>query len=229
MVMPWFMDWKTLLLTATLGIAGVSAMAACASGNDSGTSDTNDAGGKSPPPGGGGGGRPGNQPPPGGENPGQTEDAGTETDAGVEDGGSPGGGGVFADAPPYVNETGKSSRNAGHASGLFGNQNPAGRGCFECHDGAKAPAFLFAGTVYSDVAGKVPAKAVEVRLVVNGVAASTHSDADGNFFFAGQPNNGGGHVGARDATGSVQMNSSPFNGNCNGCHNGTSQSRVHYP
>ena len=143
----------------------------------------------------------------------------------------PGGGGPFEGAPPYVNELGDDSLNAGHADGLFGNKDPAGRSCLDCHNGGpKAKtSFLFAGTVYSDPAQEKPAAAVEVRLVFNGVAMSTHSDAKGNFFFEGKPHAGGGHVGVRDATGSMQMNASPFNGNCNGCHNGGSQPRVHYP
>ncbi|WP_394838428.1 hypothetical protein LVJ94_16115 [Pendulispora rubella] len=225
MVCPPFMDWKTLLLTATLGIAGVSAMAACASGDDSGTSDKPDGGSKSPPP--GGGGPPGSQPPPGGGDAGQSGDAGTETDGAVD----PGSGGPFEGAPAYVKTTGKSSLSTGHANGVFGNRNPAGTGCLDCHNGGpKAKtSFLFGGTVYSDPQNEKPAKDVEVRLVVNGVATNTYSDEQGNFFFEGKPHAGGGHVGARDATGAMQMNSSPFNGNCNGCHNGGSQPRVHYP
>jgi len=65
--------------------------------------------------------------------------------------------GAFAGAPAYVATLGPSTidtsgKGNGHLS-FNAAGNPAGRACLTCHDGTGkggAPAFLFAGTIYTD-------------------------------------------------------------------------------
>jgi len=91
----------------------------------------------------------------------------------------------------------------------------------QCHGAAgPAPRFLIAGTVYKDATG-TPAGQVEVRVVgSDGVARTTYSNADGNFFFkaAAGAVKFPALVGARDGNTTKVMTIDATNGNCNSCH-----------
>lgn len=129
---------------------------------------------------------------------------------------------AFTGAPAYVATTGPTTRIAAHDfANATPRTNPAGRPCMQCHGaGGPAPRFLIAGTVYKDATG-TPAPQVEVRVVgADGVARTTYSNDDGNFFFRAAtgavmfP----AKVGARDADTTKVMTIDAANGNCNSCH-----------
>jgi len=125
---------------------------------------------------------------------------------------------AFDGAPAYVATLGATTRQPSHP---FVDKNPVGRPCLSCHDGSGAPPrFAAGGTVYD---GETPAARVEVRVVgADGVARSTYTDDDGNFFFLNStsPLAFPAMVGVRDATRTRLMQGTPPNGNCNDCHNG---------
>ena len=91
----------------------------------------------------------------------------------------------------------------------------------QCHGAAgPAPRFLIAGTVYKDATG-TPASQVEIRVVgTNGVARTTYSNADGNFFWRAADGAVAfpAKVGARDDNTTKGMPTDAANGNCNSCH-----------
>lgn len=129
---------------------------------------------------------------------------------------------AFTGAPAYAATAGPATRIAAHNfANATPTTNPAGRACMQCHGAAgPAPRFLIAGTVYKDATG-TPAPQVEVRVVgADGVARTTYSNADGNFFFRAAtgavmfP----AVVGARDANTTKLMTIDAANGNCNSCH-----------
>lgn len=72
-----------------------------------------------------------------------------------------------------------------HAEGGTSN---AGLGCMDagCHLegnlGADAPAYTFAGTVYTDATGTTPKAGATVWVDFNGTRVSAVSDAEGNFY-----------------------------------------------
>jgi hypothetical protein len=79
---------------------------------------------------------------------------------------------AYASAPPTIRAN---------------DQHPApvtGKPCLECHDGTGSSIkFDFAGTVWIAPAKTLPAADTEVRIIdAKGMARSTHSDADGNFW-----------------------------------------------
>ena len=118
---------------------------------------------------------------------GTTSSSGSSGDGGASssgDGGtsSSGGTGAFAGAPAYVQTNAQLNSNAGP------HKNGAARGliCLDCHkQGGQAgnAIFLFAGTLYTDTAGTVPAgPGVEVRVLDGqGKAVSVYTDTYGNF------------------------------------------------
>ena len=129
---------------------------------------------------------------------------------------------AFTNAPAYAATAGPTTRIAAHNfAGATPTTNPAGRPCMQCHGAAgPAPRFLIAGTVFKDATG-APAGSVEVRVVgSDGVARTTYSNADGNFFFRAAtgavmfP----AMVGARDGNTTKVMTIDAANGNCNSCH-----------
>lgn len=141
--------------------------------------------------------------------------------------------GVFVGGPDYQALLGPSTidvsgKGNGHLS-FSKDGNPAGKACLDCHDGAGkggAPAFVFAGSIFSDAAGTKPAPRIEVRLVAaDGKALTTYTDDNGNFFFR----NGAGltgvpaMAGARSATASRTMVNKINDGNCNQCHGSTAR------
>lgn len=128
----------------------------------------------------------------------------------------------FSGAPAYVATLGPSARKPGHSQ-FNAQNNPAGRPCFNCHDGnGNAPEFTVAGTVYLDLAGTMPAPRVEIRVLdEDGKAVSVYSDNDGNFFLPLNPNGALSLpilAGARKANGTRTMLVPATNGNCNSCH-----------
>lgn len=144
-------------------------------------------------------------------------------------------GNAFTGAPAYVATTGPSARKAGHNfAGNVPTTNPAGQSCFSCHGpGGTAPEFLFAGTVYKDVAGTQPAAQVEVRVRdATGAARSAYTDADGNFYLLKGLNPAlvaPATTGARDATTTQLMTGAINNGSCNSCHRNGGQTPIHVP
>lgn len=129
---------------------------------------------------------------------------------------------VFTGAPAYAATAGPTTRIAQHNfAGATPTTNPAGRPCMQCHGAAgPAPRFLIAGTIYKDATG-TPAGSVEVRVVgSDGVARTTYSNPDGNFFFRAATGAVAfpAKVGARDADTTKVMTIDAANGNCNSCH-----------
>lgn len=171
------------------------------------------------------------EPPPGQDDDGDDPPSAGETDGGAQtivpsgtDAGTapPPKPTAFTDAPAYAATAGPTTRIAAHDfAGATPTTNPAGRPCMQCHGAAgPAPRFLIAGTVYKDATG-TPASQVEVRVVgANGVARTTYSNPDGNFFFRAAtgavmfP----AKVGARDGNTTKVMTIDAANGNCNSCH-----------
>ena len=131
---------------------------------------------------------------------------------------------AFTGASAYVAGTGATTRKEEHPNG----GDPAGVACFSCH-GKGAPQMVMGGTVYADAAGTTPLSQVEVRLLVGGTARTVYTNQDGNFFVLGPSLSGAAMVGVRNGAGSHVMNGAPVNGDCNGCHNGTTASRIHLP
>lgn len=226
---------KPLVITALVTIAGALAVVACG-GVDTGF--RNGPGGSldstSPPEGSSGA--------PGGE----AQDAGEDDDAAPSDAATSSSGNpvdaadaakpgptAFTGAPAYVATTGPSTLNAGHSK--FNAQNdPAGRPCLNCHGaGGGAAQFTFAGTVFKDAAGTMPAAQIEIRLRdANGKGLSAYSDANGNFFLPLNPNGDLAfpvHAGGRDANTKKLMNATTTNGNCNGCHKPGAQGHIVVP
>jgi hypothetical protein len=130
--------------------------------------------------------------------------------------------GAFTGAAAYAATAGPTTRIAAHNfAGAMPTTNPAGRPCMQCHGAAgPAPRFVIAGTIYKDATG-TPAAQVEVRVVgSDGVARTTYSNADGNFFFRAATGAVAfpAKVGARDADTTKLMTIDAANGNCNSCH-----------
>jgi len=128
---------------------------------------------------------------------------------------------AFTGAAAYTATTGATTRQTQHAFGGATPTNPAGQPCLKCHGAAgPAPRFTFGGTVFKDAIG-TPAPQIEVRVVgSDGVARSTYTDADGNFFFpfASGAVKFPATQGARDADTKKTMTTTAMNGNCNSCH-----------
>ena len=106
--------------------------------------------------------------------------------------------------------------------------------CLSCHNGAKMGTvqFLFAGSIYTDATGAMGAADTEVRVVDSkGKGTSTYSDIDGNFWALGAAAlSVPGLSGARNAVSEQIMTTlSLSSGDCNACHNGTTQPVTHLP
>jgi cytochrome c553 len=129
---------------------------------------------------------------------------------------------AFTGAAAYAATTGATTIQTQHNfAGSTPTTNPAGQPCLKCHGAAgPAPRFTFGGTIYKDATG-TPASQIEVRVVgTDGVARSTYTDANGNFFFpfASGAVKFPAAAGARDADTKKSMTTTTANGNCNSCH-----------
>jgi hypothetical protein len=152
------------------------------------------------------------------------------------DGGTSGEGGspppasnVFANAPPFASQTGRSTHNAG-------------KDCMGCHGNGNgdAPQFEFGGTLYDGSGNAVPG--AEVRLVdSSGNGTSVYSGPTGTFYKEGSGFAGPAHIGVRSATSTqsmltaLQSASQPpasTGGACSACHctgTGCTMAPVHLP
>jgi hypothetical protein len=167
-------------------------------------------------------------------------DAGPKADAGGGEGGAGDAGAAdagpanaFTGAAAFVATLGASTIKGAHPNG----GNPAKADCLSggCHGaGGNGPRFLAGGTVFTSAAATTPAAQVEVRLRnAAGVAVSTYTDANGNFFVRA----GGAttlifpaNTGARNAAATRPMSATIADGACNsgGCHGGAT-GVIHVP
>jgi hypothetical protein len=114
-----------------------------------------------------------------------------------------------------------------------GPKNVTNTACLSCHDGKTMGTveFLFGGSIYDSVDGGTGATEIEVRVVdAKKKGVSAYSDDDGNFWSeatAALDTPGG--AGARNATSEQIMPQSVMSGDCNSCHNGTTQALMHVP
>lgn len=163
--------------------------------------------------------------------------AGTGQGDGADAGGGVDSGGVtpsnaFTGANAYVAQNGPSTIKGDHG----GDGNPAKKSCLDgqCHgQGGEGPRFIAGGTVFSDLAGTMPAAQIEVRIRdAAGNASLARTDTNGNFFV--RASNGNvtfpAQTAARDATNTRPMVASIANGDCNSssCHGGA-QGFIHVP
>jgi len=139
---------------------------------------------------------------------------------------------AFTGAPAYVATTGRNARKNDHGNG----GNAAKLACLGCHRaGGNAPIWFAGGTVFTSAAGTTPAAQVEVRFRdATGKAASTYTDADGNFYLTPGQANGLTfplQVAARDATTVRPMVTMLPNGDCSSsaCHGAAAVGAVHVP
>jgi len=113
---------------------------------------------------------------------------------------------------------------AASGKGCSGQHN-VGKDCLQCHG------FAFAGTIY-DGSGKA-LSGVEVRVVDStGMAISTYSCTNGNFYVQNGSFTAPGHTAARNAASTTSMVSAMTNGGCNSCHctgAGCVTTRIHLP
>jgi hypothetical protein len=115
------------------------------------------------------------------------------------------------------------------ATPTAGGMHNAGQACLGCHNGNGAKAFTAAGTIYSGGGGAsgvtieiTDSKGVKVTLV----SAASPSNAVGNFYTS-QALSPPLTVTASSCPDTVHMNSKPSSGDCNSCHNGSSE--IHIP
>jgi hypothetical protein len=87
---------------------------------------------------------------------------------------------------------------------------------------------VMGGTVYTDAAGTTPAASVEVRLVAGATVFTAYTNATGNFYVFGNAA-ASSKVGVRDGAKTHVMIGAAANGNCNGCHDGTTTAKIHLP
>ncbi len=171
---------------------------------------------------------------------------GAKSDSGSKDGSADGsttdGGDGSASATAFTGAgawaTGKPATSAVtfHANNSVGVVPGKDQDCLSCHKMAgSGPQFLFAGTIFQDMNGTTPAVDKEVRVRgTDGKAYSTHSDADGNFWYlpaVGESIAFPAQSGARDATNTSLMVAAITASSCNagGCHDGTTQKYLHLP
>src|SRR5205823_9250212 len=100
-------------------------------------------------------------------------------------------------------------------------------------NGGAGVEFMFAGTIFTDQAGTMPAANYEVRVRgSDGVGYISHSDADGNFWFKkGMANlQFPATSGGRNMSATALMTGTITTGDCNdgGCHAST-QGAIHLP
>jgi hypothetical protein len=107
---------------------------------------------------------------------------------------------------------------AAHAA--KGLPSPSKTACLHCHaDGASAPPFALAGTLFADDAATKGAGDAEVRAVDSkGSVAIAHTDAEGNFWVAGRALAPTVHAGARSGAKSALMGTDVPAGDRNDCH-----------
>jgi hypothetical protein len=105
----------------------------------------------------------------------------------------------------------------------------AGTDCLTCHNGAAAPLFTVAGTLYTSINGGTPIAGATIRLTDGkGTAVDLVTGTNGNFYGTGAvafPVTARASGCPNDAVMSAQVQST--GGSCNGCH-GTGN-RVHLP
>lgn len=130
---------------------------------------------------------------------------------------APGAPAVFASAPPYASSRPAVSAVAAHAA--KGAPVPTGTPCLSCHKSGGAPAFTFAGSVYTDDARAAPNPDAEISVLdASGKERIAHADADGNFWVKGDALALPAHAGARQGAKVVKMGGAVDNADCNGCH-----------
>lgn len=109
-----------------------------------------------------------------------------------------------------------------------GNHN-AGAACLTCHDGTGAPLWTVAGTIYTSAAGTTPLEAATIIVTdADGVEHKLVSATNGNFYTAATiafPVT----VKASKCPDTEQMGNQPAIGDCNSCHTGGGQGRIHLP
>lgn len=166
-------------------------------------------------------------------NPG-TDSGAPATDSGTPgtDSGTPAADNAFTGAPAYVATTGRNARKNAHG----GNGNPAKLACLTCHKaGGSGPTWFAGGTVYADAAGTTPVAQAEVRIRdAAGKAASTYTDADGNFYFTPAQATGLAfplQVGARTGAVVRTMSAKITMGDCSAsaCHQTGAAGFIHVP
>lgn len=159
-------------------------------------------------------------------------DGGSGADSGTPDSGAPT---AFTGAGGYTSQKPATSAKSIHQMKGVGTVPSKSVACQSCHgNGGGAPEFFFAGTIFTDQAGTMPAVDVEVRARgTDGVGYTAHSDDDGNFWFKkgmatlAFPCT----TGARDGQMNVAlMKGTIANGDCNSgaCHAG-GQGAIHLP
>jgi hypothetical protein len=106
-----------------------------------------------------------------------------------------------------------------------GTQGPPGESCFgSCHTSND---FAFGGTVYDSTGKGLSSVQVGVKLT-SGKFYSAFSGSNGNFYYqAAGADLAGADIRARDANGEKQMPAtSKSSGDCNGCHDGSTDPRI---
>ncbi len=130
---------------------------------------------------------------------------------------------AFTGAGAYASQQPATTAAMFHDNNSVGITPGKGTPCLSCHgNGGNGKEFLFAGTVFQDQAGTMPAADTEVRVRgIDGTAFLSHSDADGNFWFVkGQADNlqFPAQCGGRDAAQTALMVGTIATGDCNSCH-----------
>lgn len=166
----------------------------------------------------------------------------------VGDGGKPGDGGAggsdagseaAAPSGAFTGAGAYASQQPAQTAAMYHNDNNVGvtpgkgTACLSCHkQGGSGTEFLFAGTIFQDKAGTMPAADVEVRVRgIDGSGFLSHSDADGNFWFKKGQNDNlqfPAQTGARDTAQTALMGGSLTATDCNGCHS-QSTDALHLP
>jgi hypothetical protein len=141
---------------------------------------------------------------------------------------------AFTGAGAYMSGQPATSAKQQHTTNMVGVTPDKTQACLTCHkNGGAGVEFMFAGSIFTDQAGTMPAANYEVRVRgSDGVAYIAHSDADGNFWFKKGmanlqfPANSGG----RNMSATALMMGTITTGDCNdgGCHAGN-QGAIHVP
>ncbi len=141
---------------------------------------------------------------------------------------------AFTGAGAYMSGQPATSAVQQHMNNMVGVTPDKTQACLTCHkNGGAGVEFMFAGTIFTDQAGTMPAVNYEVRVRgSDGVGYIAHSDADGNFWFKkGMANlQFPANAGGRNMSTMALMNGTITTGDCNdgGCHAGN-QGAIHVP
>ncbi len=159
-----------------------------------------------------------------GNDSGTTQDAGSDTGTTTTT--------AFTGAGAYASNKPATTAVQYHMNNGVGVTPGLGVDCLSCHKmGGSGTQFMFAGTVFQDKAGTMPAADVEVRLLDNNnVGYSTHSDDDGNFWLKSTTTPAyPAMTGARTSTQTALMNGNITLSSCNSCHDKNTTDPVHVP